>query len=234
MSSIEILVSRRPTPRRCEFPGCGRLHKSKGYCATHVAQLRRGVHLSAIHLPRRKHDFCTYPECGRVRHAKGYCDAHYVQLKRGESLRAIRMKKNSCGFLGCDRPHACKGYCATHYRQWWEGKPLSVIHSTANGKPKMTLEEKAKRIRENGWRHRGITGINFDIWERDAKRGCLLQFLGNCAGQLCAHHEHDSSLYIGPLCLLHNRHLAGLGDSPVNLVKVASILRDFQELRLVA
>ncbi len=39
---------RAANPRRCDFPGCGRPHKSRGYCHSHVTQLRRGEPLSSL------------------------------------------------------------------------------------------------------------------------------------------------------------------------------------------
>lgn len=77
---------------------------------------------------------------------------------------------------------------------------------------------------KGNWHFRKVIGITPEIWTRDSKKGCMFKFLGNCAGKLCADHDHETNYYRGPLCIRHNLTLGALGDSPKTLKLVAEVL----------
>lgn len=69
-------------PEFCEFPDCGRPHKSGGLCAAHVLQKRRGQELRPIRVLAPGVE-CSAEGCQRTRRTAGYCDRHqYSRVRR--------------------------------------------------------------------------------------------------------------------------------------------------------
>lgn len=77
------------TTNTCVGPGCDREPESKGMCATHYMQTRRGKSLSPIRVGSDNSGACTGPGCDRPAIAVGMCGTHYSQHKRGATLTRI-------------------------------------------------------------------------------------------------------------------------------------------------
>ena len=73
----------------CLGPECGRKPESKGMCATHYMQARRGQSLSPIRVVSDNSGACKGPGCARPAVAVGMCGTHYSQHKRGAELTPI-------------------------------------------------------------------------------------------------------------------------------------------------
>lgn len=76
------------TERPCTFAGCAKRHKGHGWCATHLAQMRRAGRVWPIRDTAVEH--CAFDGCGRLRSAKGFCAAHYRMAHEGRPLKPIR------------------------------------------------------------------------------------------------------------------------------------------------
>src|SRR5258708_4820856 len=107
-------------------------------------------------------------------------------------------------------------------QQWQRNKEAS--ESTQNTRSEWRKNNKDK-LKAGSWKALGIKGITIEMWERDSRKGCMFSSLGNCAGRLGAHHNHDTGVYVGPLCLIHNTHLSSLGDTRQNLLRVSELIR---------
>ena len=85
--------------KECTVPGCGRPHKSKGYCHAHKERLRRGLPVdSPIRTPIQG---CAVDGCSRPHSRHGYCCAHADRLRRGVHVEgSIRPKaQDGTGWL---------------------------------------------------------------------------------------------------------------------------------------
>lgn len=72
---------------RCQVPGCGRKHLSKGYCSGHLSRVTTRGRLDAdIPIgsipPHRRRATCQLQGCDRPHEARGYCELHYKRMKR--------------------------------------------------------------------------------------------------------------------------------------------------------
>lgn len=148
---------------KCEFKGCDRPSKSRGYCQAHYKQLRRGSELKPIRSSGNK--TCAGPSCTRTSSSKGLCKTHYAQLQSGNALAPIMPRKNSggsvCTFPGCIRTVTAKGLCGTHDMQRRMGRELSPIMTaedrTANRKPEMERFLALVTKTETCWNWAGAT-----------------------------------------------------------------------------
>lgn len=73
------------TKRLCDIKECGRPHRGRGYCNTHLLRLQRHGHpLVAKKAANGTHtaQTCFVPECDAGAKARGYCAKHYSRLVR--------------------------------------------------------------------------------------------------------------------------------------------------------
>ena len=75
-----------PHRRSCTFEGCGRPHRARGLCSSHLDQLARGKPLTPIRVWKKT---CDYPGCDNRHAGNGLCRSHRSQLERGQGLRPI-------------------------------------------------------------------------------------------------------------------------------------------------
>ena len=67
--------------RICDFDGCDRPHKSRGWCNTHYQRWRLHGDPSINMLPERR-KLCTIEDCGKPHHARGLCGTHLARLRK--------------------------------------------------------------------------------------------------------------------------------------------------------
>lgn len=110
---------------KCSIEGCNRPHKSRGYCATHYAQLRRGIPVTKTIKSRdmQKPECCSVDGCNEPVKAKGLCKTHYQRLLRhGHVKDRPRIKPfEICEMPGCTNHAYANGLCHPHYlkkRSW--------------------------------------------------------------------------------------------------------------------
>lgn len=112
--------------RTCSVDGCGRPHKSKGYCGPHHARLLKTGDVRAdlpIGTRPRVAGDCTIDGCDRPLLAKGWCAAHYQRWSTygdplaGGTFRKPRRKRGVCSVDGCDFESKTMGYCHRHYQR---------------------------------------------------------------------------------------------------------------------
>jgi hypothetical protein len=108
----------------CSFDGCESPRRTKGLCAGHYSQLRRGIELQPI---GRK--VCTFEGCERFRHGNGLCQGHYTQQIRGQDLHPIHepTRHLPCTFDGCEQLRRTHELCGGHYQQALAGRPLAPL-----------------------------------------------------------------------------------------------------------
>lgn len=98
--------------KTCTFPECDREYSARGFCATHLTQLRRGRELKPVHAPLPS---CSFTDCGRPHNARGYCHTHWQQLKRGYELKPIKVTSATiCYAAAHDRLRAARGKASTY------------------------------------------------------------------------------------------------------------------------
>jgi hypothetical protein len=111
----------------CTVEGCGRKHKSRGYCASHYQQYKRGItELGALKTRQRiKPPCCTEPDCESPVKANGLCAAHYQRLLRHGHTRYRDRKRpaKQCSVDGCDNILYANTLCHQHYMKFrrWKG-----------------------------------------------------------------------------------------------------------------
>ena len=108
----------------CQFDGCTRPHKARGYCQTHYSQWMRGSEFSPIKSRERvKLPECIEEGCAEPVKAKGLCKAHYQRFLRHGHTKYTDRKKPAriCMIDGCDNHLYAKDLCHAHYakqRKW--------------------------------------------------------------------------------------------------------------------
>lgn len=111
----------------CTVEGCGRKHKSRGYCASHYQQYKRGItELGALKTRQRvKPPCCTESDCESPVKANGLCAAHYQRLLRHGHTRYRDRKRpaKQCSVDGCDNILYANTLCHQHYMKFrrWKG-----------------------------------------------------------------------------------------------------------------
>lgn len=105
----------------CTIEGCGRPHKSRGYCQTHYMQYKRGAPVVSEIKPRTPRDLmpdeCVEAGCSDPVKAKGLCKTHYQRLLRRGHTRYHDRKKpaKECSTDGCTKILYSNGVCHSHY-----------------------------------------------------------------------------------------------------------------------
>ena len=78
----------------CGFPGCGRPHRARGWCAAHYRQWTRAGRDEERLLPLRAASptECLHPGCERGQHAIGLCSMHYQRYRRHGTSAYVRTR----------------------------------------------------------------------------------------------------------------------------------------------
>lgn len=127
--------------KECGFEGCRKPRASRGLCAAHAVQLRKGQALRPLREYRRggSKGTCEVPGCDRPVECMWLCEGHYGQVRRGRTPGPIRKQGEGpadgrCTFPGCRRKHSARGYCVTHAHQLRSGRPLKpILHTPQRG-----------------------------------------------------------------------------------------------------
>lgn len=190
----------------CTVPGCGRPHKSRGYCQTHYMQFKRGAPISLVIQTRdRGHEAtCSEAGCAEPVKAKGLCKMHYQRLLRHGYTRHRSRRKEPlpCVLPGCDHHHYAKGLCHRHYsmaRRW-----------TGHG---VTLEGYVEML----------VSQRFVCAICEQPESAVDKASGQIRG-LCIDHEHESGRVRALLCSQCNRGIGLLRDDPALLRKAATYI----------
>jgi hypothetical protein len=97
----------------CTIDGCGRKHKSRGYCASHYQQYKRGL---------------TELGCESPVKANGLCAAHYQRfLRHGHTqYRDRKRPAQQCSVDGCDNIFYANSLCHQHYMRVRRFKKMGI------------------------------------------------------------------------------------------------------------
>lgn len=106
--------------RTCTFPGCGRPHNAKGYCAGHCHMILNSKELIPIRTGLRGTNpakGCSVEGCKNIFRARGYCSTHYQSLivKKDHPLKPRNKIGMPCIIKECTGLSRAKGLCAKHY-----------------------------------------------------------------------------------------------------------------------
>lgn len=110
-------MAKKQAVRSCSVPGCQRVYRSGGYCASHDEQAKRGVTPVSEFTPFLDAGLpCTIRGCDRPVYAKGGCRTHYG-VCNAFSIPLDRLQllyDNPCGICGrddqvihVDHDHSC-------------------------------------------------------------------------------------------------------------------------------
>lgn len=190
----------------CTVEGCGRAHKSRGYCQTHYMQWKRGAPISAVIAVRDRNgpERCTIEGCGEPVKSKGLCGMHYARKLRHGFTKYPERKKppKPCSIPQCTNWLYSNGLCHQHY--------IQARKLTARG---MKLEDYFQMLKDQDYR--------CAICEQ--KETAMHQ--SGRVKQLSVDHCHDHGHVRGLLCASCNRAIGLLGDDPSRLEKAADYLR---------
>lgn len=153
------------TERTCSVPDCGKPHRARSYCHTHLARFTRNG--APTLQPTRVRGICTIGGCGRPHKGHGYCGAHLQQLHKGnEPSGRIRQRRQMCAEPGCGQQHHANGMCVAHYYEanaarykangaaWTRANPESVRARTARRRTRRAVQmTKADREVSLAYRH---------------------------------------------------------------------------------
>lgn len=127
-------IPRSVNPQFCTIEGCGRPHRSKGFCAFHYTRWykngdplinRREGPRSALPPKQtdkpwmveqyRRPDACSIADCGRPVKSRGWCQNHYRRWRLYGDPFAKSIPASVCQF--CGKPANMKrDYCDNHWR----------------------------------------------------------------------------------------------------------------------
>lgn len=199
----------------CTIEGCGRPHKSRGWCQTHYARWMRGVEpIGPIKTrERNKPDECIEEDCHEPVKSKGLCKMHYQRLLRHGHTKYLNRKKpaKECMIDGCDNHLYAKGLCNAHY------------------------------VKQRKWQDQGVDAHRYQEMLR--KQNCVCAICGQperapdkASGKtkdLAIDHCHKTGAIRALLCSNCNRALGLFNDDPELLAKARSyVLHHEQTERL--
>lgn len=96
--------------RQCDFDGCERKHKARGFCSPHYQQLMTNGTVRDLQILVPGGGGCGFPDCSKNALSKGYCSRHYeTEWRRPRSV--------PCSVDGCEIPGVAKGLCPKHYER---------------------------------------------------------------------------------------------------------------------
>lgn len=150
--------------KTCSVPGCGRPHRSRGYCALHYTRwLSNGdpnkVQRERQPKPRR---MCSIDNCQVDHYAHGVCRIHYDRLRAhgdagGSEVQHDSYRDPQCTVDGCDRPHEARGLCVLHYHRWTNNPDLDVDDPSWIRVPSYTsVHQRMRRIRGKASAHQCV------------------------------------------------------------------------------
>ena len=110
----------------CTVDGCGRPHRSRGWCAAHYARwVKHGDPLVGGPVQTvETRSVCSIEGCGRPHAYRGWCSTHCQRWRQyGDPLadvpvRRLRRNPESCSMADCDRIARKRGWCSRHYSRW--------------------------------------------------------------------------------------------------------------------
>lgn len=116
--------------RTCSVPRCGKPHKGRGLCDTHLYRQKAGLPLEAPLRASWKGVPCLVEECERRVAANGLCSLHWQRDRNGVPLDAPTKTRNlgqPCAVSDCGKAARQRGWCPTHYARWRQhGDPTIV------------------------------------------------------------------------------------------------------------
>lgn len=229
----------------CTVPGCGRPHKSLGYCNTHYQRHKRGKPIDTpLRGPGRPR--CSVMGCESEVHARGLCLAHYSRQKRGadvggEIKRRGRNGPEICIVEGCDKPAKSKGMCQMHY-----ARKLRHGFTKRPDRTKPHAECSIEGCENNAYAN-GLCNAHYlrsrkaesfgltlaDVIAMAAAQGNVCAICGQPPNRIAQSgkptdfdidHDHETGAARGLLCSSCNRAIGLLGDSPERLRAAAAYI----------
>lgn len=109
--------------RLCSVEGCGRKHKTRGFCQAHVQRVLRTGDAKPDKpigtIQRAPGSTCAVPGCNRKHVALGFCGLHWRRARDngGDPLANVPQRQRYapvCSADGCDKPHHSQGLCSGH------------------------------------------------------------------------------------------------------------------------
>jgi len=190
----------------CTIDGCGRGHKSRGYCASHYQQYKRGLtDLGALKTRQRvKPDCCVEVDCESPVKANGLCAAHYQRFLRHGHTRYRDRKRpaKQCSMNRCENIFYANGLCHQHYSRVRRFRKFGMS---------------SERYLEMFEEQKGLCAIcNGEELAKDALSGKFRA--------LAIDHSHETGDVRGLLCSPCNRAIGLLKDDPATLRKAADYL----------
>jgi hypothetical protein len=193
----------------CTIDGCGRKHKSRGYCASHYQQYKRGLtDLGALKTRQRvKPDCCVEVDCESSVKANGLCAAHYQRFLRHGHTRYRDRKRpaQQCSVGDCDNILYANTLCHQHYMRERKIKKMGLSTDSY-------LEMFGKQ--------KGLCAICFGT--ETSKDGASGKFRA-----LAIDHNHETGAVRGLLCSPCNRAIGLLKDDPATLRNAADYLERY-------
>lgn len=180
----------------CIIEGCGRPHKSRGWCQTHYARWMRGVEPTGLikTRERNKPDECVEDDCHEPVKSKGLCKMHYQRLLRHGHTKYRNRKKpaKACMINVCENHLYAKGLCHAHY------------------------------IKQRKWRSFGVDADRYQEMLREQSGVCAIckqpeRSPDKASGKtkdLAVDHDHTTGAVRALLCSNCNRGLGLFNDSP--------------------
>jgi len=187
---------------KCTVVGCSFEHHARGLCASHYAQLKRGVTDFDVIKTRStvKIDQCIEEGCCDPVKAKGLCKSHYQRLLRhGHTKYRDRTKPaKECCISGCNHVLYANRMCSNHYQK---DRRLSVYGISLNDYFQMMKDQNS-------------------VCKICKKSESSIDGSSGKVRDLAVDHCHATNAVRGLLCVTCNRGLGFFKDDP-DLLKAA-------------